>query len=144
MSDTKENKNKFDSGSPIGCGLAVVVFFFAIISLNAEFFTSMSDWSLRDAPGVSDTGKYKDSTFFWFHQYFNIPSLIIVIFGTITALVISLPLDRISNVPKIISNIWKTEDWSYIGVIEQICDYAAKARKKGTFSLDQDVQNLTE
>ena len=144
MSDTKENKNKFDSGSPIGCGLAVVVFFFAIISLNAEFFTSMSDWSLRDAPGVSDTGKYKDSTFFWFHQYFNIPSLIIVIFGTITALVISLPLDRISNVPKIISNIWKTEDWSYIGVIEQICDYAAKARKKGTFSLDQDVQNLSE
>lgn len=140
MPEEKDNQIKFDPGSPIGCGLAVLVFLFAIVSLNMDFFTNMTDWSLKDTPET----KYKDTTKFWFMQYLNIPSLIIVIFGTITALVISLPLDRISNVPKILSNIWKTENWSYLGVIDQICDYAAKARKHGTFSLDKEVQTLPE
>ena len=140
MPEGKDNQIKFDPGSPIGCGLAVLVFLFAIVSLNMDFFTNMTDWSLKDTPET----KYKDTTTFWFMQYLNIPSLIIVIFGTITALVISLPLDRISNVPKILSNIWKTENWSYLGVIDQICDYAAKARKHGTFSLDKEVQTLPE
>ena len=139
MTDLQENKYKFDSGSPIGCGLAIVVFIFAIISLNAEIFTNMSNWDLRN---YSDGTKYKDTIPFWFHQYFNMPSLIIVILGTITALIISLPLDRISNVPKILTNIWKTENWSYMDVIEQICSYAAIARKSGTYALDKDVQNL--
>ena len=31
-----------------------------------------------------------------------------------------------------------------MGVIDQICDYAAKARKHGTFSLDKEVQTLSE
>ena len=140
MPDDKEIQIKFDPGSPIGCGLAVLVFIFAIVSLNMEFFTDMTNWSLKDTPEM----KYKDTTTFWFMQYANIPSLVIVIFGTITALVISLPLDRISNVPKILSNVWKTENWSYLGIIDQICDYAAKARKHGTFSLDKEVQTLPE
>jgi len=138
MSQENQSQIKFDPGSPIGCGLAVLVFIFAIVSLNMDFFTEMTNWSLKDTPEM----KYKDTTTFWFMQYANIPSLVIVIFGTITALVISLPLDRISNVPKILSNIWKTEKWSYMGIIDQICDYASKARKSGTFSLDKEVQNL--
>ena len=150
MAVDKENKIKFDPGSPIGCGIAILVFAFAIVSLNWGFFTSMTDWGLKDGANLpfyhlydfKGNGKYKDTLGFWVHQYLNVPSLIIVIFGTLTALVISLPLDRISNVPKILSNIWKTENWSYLDVIDQICDYAAKARKSGTFSLDKEVQNL--
>ena len=120
MAEGKENQIKFDPGSPIGCGIAILVFGFAIVSLNWDFFTQMTDWSRYDTPEQ----KYKDTYGFWIWQYINFPSLIIVIFGTLTALIISLPLDRISNVPKILSNIWKTEDWSYIGVIDQICEYA--------------------
>ena len=152
MTENKENRIKFDPGSPIGCGIAIIVFGFAIVSLNWGFFTSMTDWGLKDGDNLpfyhlydfKGNGRYKDTLGFWVHQYLNVPSLIIVIFGTLTALVISLPLDRISNVPKILSNIWKTENWSYLGVIDQICDYAAKARKSGTFSLDKEVQNLPE
>ena len=152
MTENKDNQIKFDPGSPIGCGIAIVVFAFAIVSLNWGFFTSMTDWGLKDGDNLpfyhlydfKGNGKYKDTLGFWVHQYLNVPSLIIVIFGTLTALIISLPLDRISNVPKILSNIWKTENWSYLGVIDQICDYAAKARKSGTFSLDKEVQNLPE
>ena len=148
----KENKIKFDPGSPIGCGIAILVFSFAIVSLNWGFFTSMTDWGLKDGENLpfyhlydfKGNGKYKDTLGFWVHQYLNVPSLIIVIFGTLTALIISLPLDRISNVPKILSNIWKTENWSYLDIIDQICDYAAQARKSGTFSLDKEVQNLPE
>ena len=150
MKEEKEIQIKFDPGSPIGCGIAVIVVLFAIVSLNWGFFTSMTDWSLKDGENLpfyyiydfKGQGRYKDTLIFWIHQYFNVPSLVIVIFGTLTALVISLPLDRISNVPKILSNIWKTENWSYIDIIDQICDYAAKARKSGTFSLDKEVQNL--
>lgn len=150
MPEKKEGQIKFDPGSPIGCGIAVIVVLFAIVSLNWGFFTSMTDWDLYSGENLpwyhlhdfKGQGRYKDTLIFWIHQYFNVPSLVIVIFGTLTALVISLPLDRISNVPKILSNIWKTENWSYIGVIDQICDYAAKARKSGTFSLDKEVQNL--
>ncbi len=152
MPEEKENQIKFDPGSPIGCGIAILVFAFAIVSLNWGFFTSMTDWSLKDGENLpfyhlydfKGQGRYKDTLFFWIHQYLNVPSLVIVIFGTLTALIISLPLDRISNVPKILSNIWKTENWSYIGVIDQICEYAAKARKHGTFSLDKEVQTLPE
>ena len=152
MPEEIETRVKFDPGSPLGCGIAVLVFAFAIVSLNWGFFTSMTDWGLKDGENLpfyhlhdfKGNGKYKDTLGFWVHQYLNVPSLVIVIFGTLTALVISLPLDRISNVPKILSNIWKTENWSYIGVIDQICDYAAKARKSGTFSLDKEVQTLPD
>ena len=46
MAKEKENQIKFDPGSPIGCGIAIVVFSFAIVSLNWGFFTSMTDWGL--------------------------------------------------------------------------------------------------
>ena len=152
MPEEIKTRVKFDPGSPLGCGIAILVFAFAIVSLNWGFFTSMTDWGLKDGENLpfyhfydfKGNGKYKDTLGFWVHQYLNVPSLVIVIFGTLTALVISLPLDRISNVPKILSNIWKTENWSYIGVIDQICDYAAKARKSGTFSLDKEVQALPD
>ena len=150
MSDLQQDKHKFDKGSPIGCGIAVLVFAFAVISLNYSGFTNMTNWSLKDGDNLpfyhlfdfKGEGRYKDTFSFWFHQYINLPSLIIVIFGTLTALIISLPLDRISNVPKIVSNIWKTEDWSYLDVIDKICTYAATARKSGTYALDKEVQNL--
>ena len=50
MTDTKENQLKFDPGSPIGCGLALLVLTFAIISLNYGWFTDMSDWDLKNTP----------------------------------------------------------------------------------------------
>ena len=39
MAEGKENQIKFDPGSPIGCGIAILVFGFAIVSLNWGFFT---------------------------------------------------------------------------------------------------------
>ena len=52
MSENKENQIKFDPGSPIGCGIALLVFSFAIVSLNWGFFTSMTDWSLKDGENL--------------------------------------------------------------------------------------------
>ena len=137
MANNKHKEVKLDLGSPLGCGLAVIVFGFAIISLNAEFFTDLSNWKLYGEG-------YKETKTFWIHQFFNVPSIIIVFVGTITALVISQPLDRLKNIPIILSNVWKTENWSYMGIIEQMCGYADQARKKGTFSLDKQVQELPD
>ena len=137
MTDNQHKEVKLDLGSPLGCGLAVIVFGFAIISLNAEFFTDLSNWKLYGEG-------YKETKTFWIHQFFNVPSIIIVFVGTITALVISQPLDRLKNIPIILSNVWKTENWSYMGIIDQMCGYADQARKKGTFSLDKQVQELPD
>ena len=137
MTDNQHKEIKLDLGSPLGCGLAVIVFGFAIISLNAEFFTDLSNWKLYGEG-------YKETKTFWIHQFFNVPSIIIVFVGTITALVISQPLDRLKNIPIILSNVWKTENWSYMGIIDQMCGYADQARKKGTFSLDKQVQELPD
>ena len=52
MPENKENQIKFDPGSPIGCGIALLVFSFAIVSLNWGFFTSMTDWSLKDGENL--------------------------------------------------------------------------------------------
>ncbi len=133
----KNQEVKLDLGSPLGCGLAVIVFGFAVISLNAEWFTDLSNWKLYG-------DGYKDTKTFWIHQFFNVPSIIIVFVGTITALVISQPLDRLKNIPVILANVWKTENWSYMGIIDQMCDYADQARKNGTFSLDKQVQELPD
>ena len=46
MPEEKDNQIKFDPGSPIGCGIAILLFLFAIVSLNMDFFTNMTDWSL--------------------------------------------------------------------------------------------------
>ena len=137
MTDNQHKEIKLDLGSPLGCGLAVIVFGFAVISLNAEFFTDLSNWKLYGEG-------YKETKTFWIHQFFNVPSIIIVFVGTITALVISQPLDRLKNIPIILSNVWKTENWSYMGIIDQMCGYADQARKKGTFSLDKQVQELPD
>tara|TARA_Y100001970_G_scaffold41963_1_gene52195 strand:- start:380 stop:1279 length:900 start_codon:yes stop_codon:yes gene_type:complete len=137
MTDNQHKEVKLDLGSPLGCGLAVIVFGFAVISLNAEFFTDLSNWKLYGEG-------YKETKTFWIHQFFNVPSIIIVFVGTITALVISQPLDRLKNIPIILSNVWKTENWSYMGIIDQMCGYADQARKKGTFSLDKQVQELPD
>ena len=52
MAKEKENQIKFDPGSPIGCGVAIIVFAFAIVSLNWGFFTSMTDWGLKDGENL--------------------------------------------------------------------------------------------
>ena len=113
MAKEKENQIKFDPGSPIGCGIAIVVFSFAIVSLNWGFFTSMTDWGLKDGDNLpfyhlydfKGNGKYKDTLGFWVHQYINVPSIIIVIFGTLTALIISLPLDKYQMYLKYFPNL---------------------------------------
>ena len=52
MSDLQQNKHKFDKGSPIGCGIAVLVFSFAVVSLNYSGFTNMTNWSLKDGDNL--------------------------------------------------------------------------------------------
>ena len=61
MTDNQHKEVKLDLGSPLGCGLAVIVFGFAIISLNAEFFTDLSNWKLYGEG-------YKETKTFWIHQ----------------------------------------------------------------------------
>ena len=71
MEEGKENQIKFDPGSPIGCGIAILVFGFAIVSLNWGFFTSMTDWGLKDGENLPfyQMSYYRSLEGLWCHMF---------------------------------------------------------------------------
>ena len=78
---------------------------------------------------------------FWF---FNFNSLLIVVGGTFAATMVNLPLKAVKNVFNILKNVFKGEDYDYVGIINEIVEKAQKARKDGLLSLEADLPNMRE
>ncbi len=78
---------------------------------------------------------------FWF---FNFNSLLIVVGGTLAATMVNLPLKAVKNVFNILKNVFKGEDYDYVGIINEIVEKAQKARKDGLLSLEADLPNMRE
>ena len=78
---------------------------------------------------------------FWF---FNFNSLLIVVGGTFAATMVNLPLNAVKNVFNILKNVFKGEDYDYVGIINEIVEKAQKARKDGLLSLEADLPNMRE
>ena len=73
---------------------------------------------------------------YWF---FNLNSLLIVLGGTFAATMVNLPLRAVSNIFNVLQNVFRGEDYDYIGIIEEIVQKAQKARKDGLLSLEADL-----
>ena len=73
---------------------------------------------------------------YWF---FNLNSLLIVLGGTFAATMVNLPLSAVGNIFNVLQNVFRGEDYDYIGIIEEIVQKAQKARKDGLLSLEADL-----
>ena len=78
---------------------------------------------------------------FWFIS-FN--SILIVVGGTLAATMVNLPLKAVKNLFNILKNVFKGEDYDYVGIINEIVEKAQKARKDGLLSLEADLPNMRE
>jgi chemotaxis protein MotA len=78
---------------------------------------------------------------FWFIS-FN--SILIVVGGTLAATMVNLPLKAVRNLFNILKNVFKREDYDYVGIINEIVEKAQKARKDGLLSLEADLSNMRE
>jgi len=78
---------------------------------------------------------------FWFIS-FN--SILIVVGGTLAATMVNLPLKAVKNLFNILKNVFKGEDYDYVGIINEIVEKAQKARKDGLLSLEADLTYMRE
>ena len=78
---------------------------------------------------------------YWFVS-FN--SILIVVGGTLAATMVNLPLKAVRNLFNILKNVFKGEDYDYVGIINEIVEKAQKARKDGLLSLEADLTNMRE
>ena len=78
---------------------------------------------------------------YWF---FSFNSILIVVGGTLAATMVNLPLKAVRNLFNILKNVFKGEDYDYVGIINEIVEKAQKARKDGLLSLEADLTNMRE
>ena len=78
---------------------------------------------------------------FWF---FSFNSILIVVGGTLAATMVNLPLKAVRNLFNILKNVFKGDDYDYVGIINEIVEKAQKARKDGLLSLEADLPNMRE
>ena len=78
---------------------------------------------------------------FWF---FNFNSLLIVVGGTFSATMVNLPLKAVGNLFNILKNVFKGEDYNYVGIINEIVEKAQTARKNGLLSLEKELPAMRE
>ena len=78
---------------------------------------------------------------YWF---FSFNSILIVVGGTLAATMVNLPLKAVKNLFNILKNVFKGEDYDYVGIINEIVEKAQKARKDGLLSLEADLTNMRE
>ena len=78
---------------------------------------------------------------YWF---FNLNSLLIVLGGTFAATMVNLPLRAVGNIFNVLQNVFRGEDYDYIGIIEEIVQKAQKARKDGPLSLEADLPMMRD
>ncbi len=76
--------------------------------------------------------------------FLNFNSLLIVVGGTLAATMVNLPIKAMKNIFNIIKNVFKGEDYDYVGIINEIVEKAEKGRKDGLLSLEAELPNMRE
>lgn len=87
----------------------------------------------------TDTGY--EVAFINLSNFYDLPSIAIVIGGTIAALMLSFPASYFLNVPKHLKIIFRPTKYNPISFIEQMVDFAKSARINGLLALEE---KLTE
>ena len=74
--------------------------------------------------------------------YIDIPSLLITIGGTIGAVIISFPGDKLKAAGGVIKSAFVSKEPNLLGMVQTIVSFAEKARREGLLALESDVSEL--
>ena len=77
-------------------------------------------------------------------NFFDPTSIFIVIGGTITALMVSFPGSQIAKVPKHLKIIFSPKHYDPTAVINQLVEFAKKARINGLLALEEDLETISD
>lgn len=80
-----------------------------------------------------------NATYFW-----NFPSLLLVLGGTIAATFVNYPMKNLWSVFKVVKNAFRRSDFGYQAIIEKFTELAGKARKSGLIALEDDLKNIED
>lgn len=73
--------------------------------------------------------------------FINLPAIIIVIGGTLGATVLSFPLKQVMSLPAVTKHAFMFKELDAVKVMQQIVEYARKARREGILALEQEARN---
>lgn len=78
-------------------------------------------------------------------QFFiDVPSIIMVIGGTLAATLINYPLGTVLSVFGVVKNTVTTKPIDLMGIIERMVDFATVARRDGLLALEEKLQDLSD
>ncbi|MDZ7835773.1 MAG: MotA/TolQ/ExbB proton channel family protein [Alkalibacterium sp.] len=73
-------------------------------------------------------------------NYFDVPSLIITLFGSFAAILISFPLSTLKKVPALLKKLMFTPDDDRLTLLETLTALAKKSRTQGILAIEADIQ----
>ncbi|ACB84985.1 flagellar motor protein [Natranaerobius thermophilus] len=76
--------------------------------------------------------------------FFNIPSALIVIGGTVAATLISYPINQFFSIVKTVQNAFKVKSMNPTETINLLVNLAEKARREGLLALEDDVEEMDD
>ena len=76
--------------------------------------------------------------------FINIPSLMIVIGGTLGATMINYPLKDVLGAISVVKNAFFTSNSAAEEIVRQFVDFGGKARREGILALEADVKNVED
>ena len=76
--------------------------------------------------------------------FINVPSLMIVVGGTLGATMINYPLKEVLSVIGVVKNAFFAQGTSANELIKKFLDFAQKSRKEGILSLEGEIKNVSD
>jgi len=76
--------------------------------------------------------------------FINIPSMLIVLGGTLGATMVQHPIKEVVGMLNIVKHAFFTRVWSTKEVIDNFVDYATKSRREGLLSLESDISEAKD
>lgn len=75
-------------------------------------------------------------------RYFDVPALVITLFGSFSALLISFPLNTLKKVPALLKLLLLTPDDDRMAMIATITQLSKKSRMEGILAIEEDIKTI--
>lgn len=77
-------------------------------------------------------------------NYLNLPSILMVVFGSFAAMMVANPLTRMLGIMRYVRNALRVPDWQEQRIIEELVRFSDKARKEGLLALEDDLETIED